>query len=130
MGGDGPIFINICGEYTCSVNEKRMFPYMLGAAHNASLIAIEHRFYGKSQPFETWELNDLKYLSAEQALADLSTFIGQLTKDKKREVLVIGGSYPGALSAWFREKYPHMAVGSWASSAVVYPEKDMWKFDE
>jgi len=43
---------------------------------------------------------------------------------------VIGGSYPGALSAWFREKYPHLAVGSWSSSGVVQPIVDFWKFDE
>jgi len=45
-------------------------------------------------------------------------------------VLVIGGSYPGAMSAWFRNRYPHLAVGSWSSSGVVQPIIDFWKFDE
>jgi len=45
-------------------------------------------------------------------------------------VLVIGGSYPGALSAWFRERYPHLTVGSWSSSGVVQPIVDFWRFDE
>lgn len=45
-------------------------------------------------------------------------------------MVVIGGSYPGALSAWFREKYPQMTMASWASSGVVYPIADFWKFDE
>ncbi len=31
----------------------------------------------------------------------------------------MGGSYPGALAGWFRYKYPHLTVGSLASSGVV-----------
>ena len=44
-------------------------------------------------------------------------------------MIVIGGSYPGALSAWFRQRYPHLAVASWSSSGVVYPIADFWQFD-
>jgi hypothetical protein len=43
---------------------------------------------------------------------------------------VVGGSYPGGLSAWFRERYPHLAVAAWSSSGVVYPVTDFWRFDE
>ena len=47
-----------------------------------------------------------------------------------RKTIVIGGSYPGALSAWFRYKYPEIATASWAASAVVQPLEDMWSYDE
>lgn len=43
---------------------------------------------------------------------------------------MIGGSYPGALSAWFRYRYPNIATASWAASAVVEPWEDMWTYDE
>ena len=46
------------------------------------------------------------------------------------EVMVVGGSYPGAMSAWFRSRYPHLAVGSWASSAVVQPIVDFQEYDK
>ena len=128
---NGPIFLYICGEYTCSVRDDRLFPFMIGAKHKAKLVALEHRFYGDSVPYGNFELSNLKYLSSEQALADLAYFITSLNADKPdREVVVIGGSYPGALSAWFREKYPHLAIASWSSSGVVYPKEDFWKFDQ
>lgn len=43
--------------------------------------------------------------------------------------MVIGGSYPGALSAWFRVHYPQIAYASWSSSGVVQPIADFWQFD-
>ena len=48
----------------------------------------------------------------------------------ERQTIVIGGSYPGALSAWFRYTYPNIATASWAASAVVEPWEDMWSYDE
>ena len=127
----GPVFIYICGEYRCSVDETRLYPFMVGATHKARFVVLEHRFYGESQPFPNWELESLRYLNSEQAIADLAYFIGEVANpDQHLDVLLIGGSYPGALAAWTRERYPHLAVGAWASSASVQPIIDFWKFDE
>ena len=127
--GQGPIFIYICGEYRCSVPDTRLYPFMLGATYNAQFLVLEHRFYGDSQPFDDWSVDNLAYLSSEQGLADLAYFLENINTSDV-ETLVIGGSYPGAMSAWFRSRYPHVAVGSWASSAVVQPIIDYWQYDE
>ena len=56
--GEGPVFIYICGEYRCSVPDTRLFPFMVGASHKARFMVLEHRFYGDSQPLDTWELDN------------------------------------------------------------------------
>lgn len=61
----GPLFLYICGEYTCSVREDRLFPFMVGASYGAELYALEHRFYGESVPDMSLELSNLRYLSTE-----------------------------------------------------------------
>ena len=43
---------------------------------------------------------------------------------------VFGVSYSGALSAWFRLKFPHLTCGSLASSAVVLAVYNYSEFDQ
>lgn len=47
----------------------------------------------------------------------------------KPEWIVIGGSYPGALSAWFKSQYPLHALGAWSSSGVINAVYDFHDFD-
>lgn len=70
-------------------------------------------------------------MSSEAGLADFAYFLTKMNEDMpERKTIVIGGSYPGALSAWFRYSYPEIATASWAASAVVQPLADMWSYDE
>ncbi|CAI2368494.1 unnamed protein product [Moneuplotes crassus] len=133
---NGPIFLYICGEYECGVNEARQFPVEVAKEHNAIFIYLEHRFYGDSHPFSNLATDNLKYLTARHALADIAVFLTHVNdkivsehKGEKRKIIVVGGSYPGALSAWFRMKYPHIADASWASSAVINAVENMDLFD-
>jgi pimeloyl-ACP methyl ester carboxylesterase len=43
--------------------------------------------------------------------------------------IIIGGSYPGALSAWFKSKYPDHVVGAWSSSGVINAIEDFTGYD-
>jgi len=58
-------------------------------------------------------------------LSDLAYFIQYIKKNKLYGVtdanpwISIGGSYAGAMSSWFRAKYPHLTVGAIGSSGVV-----------
>ena len=41
----------------------------------------------------------------------------------------MGGSYPGALVAWFKSQYPDAAIGAWSSSGVIHAIRDYRTFD-
>ena len=62
---EGPVFLYICGEYTCGIREDRLFPFMVGASHGAELYALEHRFYGESIPYDSLETKNLGLLNTE-----------------------------------------------------------------
>ncbi|GKT37898.1 Peptidase S28 like protein [Aduncisulcus paluster] len=107
---------------------------------NARIYGLEHRFYGQSQPFNDLTTDHLRYLTPEQALADVAGFIDEqnqaefpndyLPGKPFARIITVGGSYAGGLSAWFRLKYPHLAVASLASSGVVNAIKHFVEFDQ
>ncbi|GAB2282808.1 hypothetical protein Dimus_017344 [Dionaea muscipula] len=135
---DGPIFLKICGESSCN-GIPNDYVSVLAKKFGAAVVSLEHRYYGKSSPFKTLATENLRYLSSKQALFDLATFrqFYQTSLNLKRNRataenpwFVFGVSYPGALSAWFRLKFPHLTCGSLASSAVVRAVYDFPEFDQ
>ena len=49
---EGPVFLWICGEWVCAPPAvEHSSPFQLGAKLGARLVALEHRYYGESQPF-------------------------------------------------------------------------------
>lgn len=68
---------------------------------------------------------NLKYLSSEQALADIAYFITEMKKDfETGPWIVFGGSYAGSLAAWARLKYPHLVAGAVSSSGPLLAKID------
>lgn len=94
---------------------------------------MEHRFYGESIPNGNALTENYKYLSVQQALADLASFTDfyktLVPETKAASWFVFGGSYPGALSSWYRASYPEYSVGSLSSSGVVNCIIDYHDFD-
>lgn len=133
--GSGPVFLMVGGEGTLSpmwLSVGAMAEY--GRQDNALMFGLEHRFYGKSHPLSDTSVGSLKYLTSEQALADLAVFRQAMAKKyrltDKNKWIIFGGSYPGALSAWFRYKYPHLAHGAVASSAPIKAVLDFPEYFE
>ncbi|XP_044147738.1 putative serine protease K12H4.7 [Bufo gargarizans] len=120
---DGPVFLMIGGEGAANPGWMTQGTWITYAEKMGAIcLLLEHRFYGKSHPTKDMSLENLRYLSSQQALADLAHFQTVMT-DKlalgDRKWIVFGGSYPGNLAAWYRLKYPHLAHAAVASSAPV-----------
>lgn len=109
------------------------------------MVALEHRYYGLSYPkfLPDASTENLRYLSSEQALADMRQFIlylkdvGANQTDPKSSPpllmthslsnsrwVVTGGSYPGNLAAWMKLKHGDIISGAVAHSAPVLAQID------
>jgi len=43
--------------------------------------------------------------------------------------MVVGGSYPGAFVAWFKNRYPDHVMAAWSSSGVINAIQDYLHYD-
>ena len=132
----GPLFLYICGEGTCRQPSDDSFVVKLAKKFQGRVLALEHRYYGMSQPMPDWSTENLQFLTPDQGLADLAQFASEKSREYSetynipfRRWITVGGSYPGAMSAWFRAKYPHIAFASLASSGVVNAIADYHQYD-
>eukprot|EP00033_Pygsuia_biforma_P000304 GCRY01000372.1.p1 GENE.GCRY01000372.1~~GCRY01000372.1.p1 ORF type:complete len:492 (+),score=117.28 GCRY01000372.1:92-1477(+) len=139
-----PIIFYINGEAEAHGLKSEWMTDGLAKELGACVVTLEHRFYGASQPLDSLSTANLKYLSAQQALADIAHFMHwfQDLVDDMRQIehrtdgrlnnkwITIGGSYSGALSAWFRRLYPELTSASLSSSGVVEAVLDFTAFDK
>merc|ERR1712064_51694 len=102
-------------------------PGYFAQQYAGAAIALEHRFYGKSQPFESLATEHLPYLTSRQALHDLAHWQKSIMRDANltgSKFFCIGGSYPGNLAAWYRGEFPELTAGCWAASGPLHAVMD------
>ncbi len=128
---DSPVIYVICGEGTCDGASTMPAVNAVAKKLGASLVALEHRYYGTSQPFSTMTAENLKYLSTGQAIEDLAEFqrFAKASFNLKGKWVAVGGSYPGNLAAFYRLKHPELVSGALASSAPVLAKADFFEYD-
>ncbi|KAM9167137.1 thymus-specific serine protease-like [Mergus octosetaceus] len=125
----GPVFLMVGGESALSPLVLRGGHVLeLARQHGALLVALEHRFYGDSRGPAGPGGAELRFLSSQQALADLASFHLHVTRawglSPNHTWVAFGGSYAGALAAWARLKFPHLVSAAVASSAPVRAQVD------
>eukprot|EP01084_Bolivina_argentea_P086718 156720_1 len=91
--------------------------------NSALQVILEHRYYGVSFPTKTYSVSDLKWLTIDQALDDIKYFMDEIKSNYSVNgiSMLMGCSYPGALAAWSKIKYPDSYDAIIAGSAPVHP---------
>ncbi|KHJ82460.1 hypothetical protein OESDEN_17846, partial [Oesophagostomum dentatum] len=82
----------------------------------AALFALEHRFYGESQPTPDQSVKNLKYLNSRQALGDIAEFIIGINKGyglRDPVWITFGGSYAGEFSDYNSLNVQPLLYGLW-----------------
>ncbi|XP_034235202.1 putative serine protease K12H4.7 [Thrips palmi] len=127
---DGPAFILLSGQEPIHSQMQLMnsFAAKIGDSLQGRSFHLEHRFYGESRPTGDLKLESLRYLSQDQAVADIAYFIAYLRKQalipEQSKVVLYGGAYAGNLATWARLKYPHLVHAAVASSAPLLAKVD------
>ncbi|XP_065079525.1 putative serine protease K12H4.7 [Ochlerotatus camptorhynchus] len=120
----GPIFIVVGGSFPLNSYfiEHGHF-HDIASYEHAWLFSNEHRFYGHSIPTPDLEVENLRYLTVEQAMVDLAEWVHHLrhnvVRDDNARVILLGWGYSGAIATWMRQRYPHLVDGAWISSGQV-----------
>ncbi|CAD6196756.1 unnamed protein product [Caenorhabditis auriculariae] len=131
IGGEGSINGTNGDKWVRSENVTMM---KWAAEFGAAAFQVEHRFYGSKDysPIGDQTTASLKLLTIDQALADIKEFINQMNAlyfpNDKPIWVTFGGSYPGSLSAWFRETYPEMTAGAVSTSSAVHVFVDYYGY--
>jgi hypothetical protein len=129
-GPQSPVIFYFCGEAPC---DPAYVTSMADTAKalNASVVALEHRYYGQSVPFANLTLENMKYLTVHNALEDAAAFqrFAKQNLPLTGPWIAVGGSYAGMLAAFYRTKHPELVVGAWASSAPVNVQLSFWGYD-
>ncbi|KAJ2334685.1 hypothetical protein GGI00_001739 [Coemansia sp. RSA 2681] len=137
----GPIYMVTPGESPLSTyyTDRTHFTE-LAQKTNGLLVAVEHRFYGKSNPMPDLSGASLKHHTVENVLEDFAALIRSAKWAPHRvfpvpvstnsKVVFAGGSYGGALAAYMRAMYPNLVAGAWSSSAVVQYRLQNYQLDQ
>ena len=83
VGGEGPGFdpdVVVTGGAHCALAARLAQTLFYKKKGGALLVALEHRFYGASQPTGDLTTESLRYLTSDQALADAARFVLEVTE--------------------------------------------------
>jgi len=139
-GPGSPVVLFTPGE----VNATRYYTYLttnkttgvLASEIGAAVIVLEHRYWGTSTPVANFKTENMKYLTLDNAIKDMTHFANTVqlpfapngSNAKDVPWVTMGGSYSGALSAWIASLDPGTLWAYHSSSAPVEAISDYWSY--
>jgi len=121
---DAPVILHICGESQADASDGYYLhdnAIAWAKTLGAHLVYLEHRYYGKSQPFSDLSTDHMQYLTLDNVIEDLAEFQKWISTQQgwKGKWISVGGSYSGTLSALYRQSHPELVAGALAASAPM-----------
>ena len=131
VGGEGPALDATVLYHSVHCSDATELAESAGAL----LVALEHRFYGKSVPASGERgAARLRHLSSQQAVGDIATFHAFLSAKMNltaaNKWVAFGGSYPGMVSGFARLKLPHLIHAAVSSSSPWRAKVDMPEYND
>ncbi|KPJ14816.1 Putative serine protease K12H4.7 [Papilio machaon] len=112
-------------------------PHQLAEKIGAGLFYTEHRYYGKTRPTSGTSVPELRYLTVDQALADLAQFIQHVQSDQFQDgrfragqVALAGCGHAGSLATWMRLAYPHLVSAAFSDSGPLLAHDEFSEYLE
>lgn len=120
----GPIFIYVGGDFEIgSFWLEHGHMHDIAADLHGYLFGSEMRYFGQNRPTSDVSTENLRFLSTEQALADMARLIDHIKQQDPRltnaKVILVGAAFGGNLATWFSAEYPNRVDGIWSSSSFV-----------
>ncbi|UNI18016.1 hypothetical protein JDV02_004317 [Purpureocillium takamizusanense] len=138
----GPVIVLNSGESNSEARfdflDHGIVPILTKATGGVGVV-LEHRYYGTSYPTEDVTVENLRFLTTEQALADNAYFARHVRFPGLENVnltapgtpwIMYGGSYAGAIAAFTRKVYPDVYWGAISSSGVTVAVDVYWQYYE
>ncbi|POS75178.1 serine carboxypeptidase [Diaporthe helianthi] len=138
----GPVIVLQSGE-TSGVGRlpflQKGIVSILSQATGGLGVILEHRYYGTSFPVSDLSIESLRFLTTDQALADMAYFAQNVKFPGLEDVdltsasapyIAYGGSYAGGFVAFLRKLYPDVYWGAISSSGVTEAMYDYWAYYE
>ncbi|KAE8742815.1 hypothetical protein FOCC_FOCC011553 [Frankliniella occidentalis] len=127
----GPAFVMLSGTADYASDWlRRGHMADLARAFGADSYFLTTRFFDRvDHPTPDVSVESLAYLSVEQVLQDVASFIEQLDlHNTHRQVVLFGAGFGGAVATWARMRFPDLVSGVVASGATLEARYDTFSY--